>query len=485
MRIRKWKHHARNIARWHARVAVFLFISYLSLGLAYDPEFLLFDIRDRFRALADDITVMATVLGPPQAPVLSGVAVCDTDTGTLSVDLDWGDDVSSETYDIDRDSAPLITGVTVSEYQDTAVTVATSYDYQVTANGPMSPFTAVSNVITVTTPSVCDIILPPPTVDVTAFAGFAVGSYTGTPSTTDRTPEFSGTSNIANAVVDLVVNSEIVISAQVIANVNGYWSWQPATDLALGEHTLGVTATDPLDGSRTVSDSFTFLITETPPVPISSSSDDSDDDDDGGSSKKKKKATVTAPVIPLPIRPTSTTTVPIDFSLILDKSVIYQGDDVIAAIILSRLERRYADTSATLRLVVTDSSGMVIATRSRDIVLSEGLRLKERISLESFLSEGDYRLTASIILPGYDISREAVFGILSKPIIQIGPMLTVTYPELLSVFGTVALWLLLLFLFWVILFGREYWLFIHSSYRITERSLAKRGFFGTGKEVSR
>jgi hypothetical protein len=135
----------RRMAKLHTLVFTISLGVYFVLAF-FDPGLLSYDLRQKFHALADEtIAVTATVLGPPVQPVVTATASCDETSGTLSVELDWADDANTYTYDINRDGTPLVSGLSSSAYSDTNVVVSTTYEYEVTANGPMGPGSATSD----------------------------------------------------------------------------------------------------------------------------------------------------------------------------------------------------------------------------------------------------------------------------------------------------------------------------------------------------
>lgn len=466
----------KKIARVHAIATGALFAAYLGLSVIYSPEFLLSDIRDKFRALADDtITIVATVLGPPVEPVVTGTAVCDN--GTLSVGLDWADDSGTETFDIDRDSLPLVTGLSASAYSDSVVAVATTYSYVVTAHGPMGPGIAVSNPVSVTTPAECIVSLPDPAVAVTAFQSRNIGSFDGIPSTGDRKPLFSGTTNIPGAHIDILINSSTVIAARVSANANGYWSFRSPIDLTSGNQTLFVTATDPSDASRTASASFLFRITK---------KDDAGDGDrqDTAPPSSAAERPVTGTVEPDP-GPESEVPVgvPLSFALSVARDALYQGQDILTTIELGDLTDEYDGTDAVVRYTVFDERGEKKSSLLVDVVLRSGKKIVQNIPLAGYYPDGRYRVRAEILLDDFNVSRERPFTVLPLPLVDLGGGVMITYPELLSSIGTLVFWFLLLLLLWVFIFFREYWLSLHALRHITERHLERAGFFGMGRGV--
>lgn len=152
----------KRVARIHFWLLFFSFVTYTLAGFALGPGFFKADFLDRLQALADDVIVVtATVLGPPAEPIVTATPVCVS--GAPRIVLDWADDEATDTWDIERDTLPLVTGLTSSTYTDTAVTANTTYEYVVTANGPMAPGTAISDPVSATALD-CPTLLPDPTV---------------------------------------------------------------------------------------------------------------------------------------------------------------------------------------------------------------------------------------------------------------------------------------------------------------------------------
>jgi hypothetical protein len=461
------KKRLKKIAKFHAAFSVGLFILYIALSLIYSPEFFLSDVRHKFRALADDtITIVATVLGPPVKPVVSGEALCEN--GTLSVALDWPDDKNSESFDIDRNSLPLVTGLISTQYSDEAVASSTAYNYIIIARGQMGPGSAASDPITITTPADCGNPLPVPNVYVTAFAGKSVASYNGIPATTERRPIFSGTTNIPNANMYLLIPGDTVISANISANINGYWSWRPPISIPYGTHNLFISVSDPLNPARTDSTTFAFRIRE----------------------EKEKEKSEAAPIAQPNILPPATSEhpipgeaakIPLDFSLTIDPESVFQGKKIATAILIGRLDSQYEGAEAIVRYSIFDEKGERKENILADALLHSGGKINRDIAIPTYFKSGRYRIQAEIILDRYNVSREKNFSVMPLPILKLGGGIISTYPEILSRLGTASLWLLICLIIWLILFSREYWLYLHALRHITERNLARMGLFGMGK----
>jgi hypothetical protein len=452
----------RKIAKAHALFSVSLFILYLLLSMVYSPEFLLSDIRSKFRALADDtITITATVLGPPVKPVVTGEAIC-TVGGDLSVSLDWADDENSQTFSIDRDSLPLITGLIDSQYSDTNVSVGSSYSYVVTALGEMNPGSAVSDPVVVDTPAECEEQLPTPEVMVTDFDGNGlVNGSQGVPETTTRRPTFAGTTNMPNADIILSIPGSSIVSAETTANINGYWSWQPPVNLDTDRQTLFVTATDPLDVSRIATTSFDFLIKEK-----------------NEENEKKKSHPGTTQITITPVSPVE---IPLDYQLTFRDDSVLPGRELATIITINKLSPAYEGVTANIRYVILDNDGSEKGSFSQSANLHLGAKIGKNIPIAKYFPDGRYKLRAEIIFDKYDISREQSFNVLPLPVLKFGGGTIATYPTLLSQMGTISIWLLIALLIWLILFSREYRLYLRALRHITEQNLIRLGLISMKK----
>lgn len=453
---------------------------YIGLSVIYSPDFFLSDIRDKFRALADDtITITARVLAPPVKPVVTATSFCNSGTGTLSVNLDWADDENSVSFDISRDGLPLVTGLTASAYSDSAVVIGTSYSYEVTALGPMGPGSALSDPVIVSTPAECAITFTPE-LSIVSFGGRSVSGYSGTPAVSDRKPEFSGTTNIPNADIGILINGSTVVSAMIRANVNGYWTWKPPIDLPRGTHTIFVTATDPIDASVTVSASLTFRIMKK----------NSDDGQDG-------RKDVSAPITPIgtesepprmfpesPGEAKPSAEDPFLVTFMLGSSEVYQGRHLPLSLAFSGVMERLRGASAIVRYTVIGRDGHERFSFFEDIVIDDGRILSSEAAIPPYFKGGEYRIVAEILVDRFDVSRERVFAVVPLPILSPGGGFVIMYAEFLSRIGAIAFLLLFLLLLWVFVFSREYMLYLRAFRHITERNLARAGFFGNGKGLS-
>lgn len=440
------------VARLHFWVMFFSFFLYLGLGFALGHEFLYQDIRKKFFVFADDtIVVTAVVPGPPAVPVVTATPACAALVPRVT--LDWAEDTGTVTWDIDRDGLPLSTGLTVSGYTDMAVAANTSYTYQVTAYGPMSPGVAISVLVSVTTLDCASIA--PVTVTIETLGGKNVTpGNRGNTDLSKRRPKVTGTTNTPNAIIDIVVTNP-TLRARIVANANGYFEWIPPIGLDTGNHLLTVTATDPSDASRSGTDSIVFWTKN-----VSGTTDGKE----GKVSASGQQSDV------------------FDFSVMVTNpdKMLFQNE-LLTADIVAR-EDAFPPAS-TGQVVVNDSNRQdVLRLGAIDPNGKAETRVEARIPL--YLEPGEYRLRADMLIGGETISREDAFVLKGLPLFSLGNR-EISYGEAASYIGTFFFLLLFLFLFFLLFFVREYWLYLHSLRAITERHLAWFGFLGPRKEVTR
>ena len=249
---RSWLRKSTSIAAGLAAAACAL---YLIAGFLLDPGFLARDANDKAGKVLGATTLSVRLIGPPEKPVIVAAGACSH--GSPVVNLAWNAATDADYYNIDRDSSPLANNVLPADYQDSAVQTQTSYTYQVTAVGQAG--STVSDPVSVQTPADC-VVIPPPVVTITALENKPLDTY-GNPVTIPQgNPSFSGTSNIPNALIHADIYSQPLVSIDAVANENGFWTFQVPVALQPGLHTLVVTASDPQDATRTVTDSLSFTV---------------------------------------------------------------------------------------------------------------------------------------------------------------------------------------------------------------------------------
>lgn len=444
----------RFLARAHFWILGLSLFGYLALAFTFGPGFLAFDASQKIRALADElIVVTAIVLGPPATPVVTATPGC---VGLAPrITLDWADDAATTSWDIDRDSAPLVTGLTASTYVDTAVSGTNSYSYVVTAYGPMSPGVATSLAVSATAID-CSTLLPPASLTLTRLGGKDITPPRTLPiKIDDSRPRLRGNTNMGNAIVDISLTRPTIF-ARVFANANGYFTWKPPRALHAGRHVLTVTVTDPADSSRTTSETLEFTTRE------------ADEEED-------EEATVTTPE--------SSQT--FDFTVTLDNpgASLKQGERLEFSL---RPVRGLFPSDTVFEASLVNERGETVYTAPEQNVRPEG-RPGLRWSLETpvYLPEGDYSLQVEALMGSVSMTRSASFTLLAKPLIQLRGGEIITYAEAASYIGWIFFLALLLFATFFLFLLREYWLYLHGVRHVTERELRRLGMIPWRKEVGK
>lgn len=455
----------RRIVKIHASlVAIFLGVYFLFAFL--DPGLLSYDLRQKFHALADEtITVTATVLGPPVQPVVTAAAECNNTTGVLSVALDWADDPNTYTYDIDRDSSPLVSGLSSSAYRDTNVVVSTTYEYQVTANGPMGPGSATSDPVSVTTPDECEVTAAAPAVTIVSFAGKNVDAYDDTPRVSTRRPLFTGTTSMPNAVMTVVLGGDFI--AEFSANSNGYWEWRPPYNISSGRHTFTITAVDPEDDARRATATLRFDILK-------------DDDDSEESTKSKGSAAQTGGETGAGVGTGegSETASPLLFSLALagNEASVLQGRELELIITIKSLLERYTHITIPVRYSLTDKDYNIIFSELRQSYVTENAEIRESFTIPDYISPGQYFFQVEMLLDNLSISRMIPVSVIEMPLIELPSGKALTYADIIHNLGWLVMGASVAFLIWLSLLIREFALSLKGGKTITEYDLRKHGF---------
>lgn len=462
--IRLW---VRRLFRLHV-LALFVFLGVYFVLAFFDPGLLSYDMRQKFHALADEaVAITATVLGPPVQPVVTATAVCDEDTGTLSVALNWADDANSYTYDVSRDSAPLVSGLSSSAYNDTVVVVGTTYQYEVTANGPMGPGSATSDPVSVTTPSACEVTAAAPTVTIVSFAGKNIDTYEGTPRVSGRRPLFSGTTSMASATLLVTIGSSF--SAQFSANSNGYWEWRPPQNLSSGSHTFTVVATDPDDSTRQATASLRFDTLK-------------ESNNDAVSTSKKTSSTgvtVSASAGTGTEQGVAEKTLPpfhFAFSLDGNEQSVLQGRELKIFLTLRGLLEKYTHITVPIRYSLTDTGYEVLFSETRDAYLTEGATIRESFVIPPHVAPGEYLFRAEILLDDRNVSQTFPVSVRELPLIQLSSGETISYADIVRNLGWLSFFFLLALLLWMLLFIREFALYLQGDREVTEYDLKKAGY---------
>lgn len=453
---RQW---LRKLLRIHS------FVFALSLGVYFlcaffDPGLLSYDLRQKFRALAvDTVAITATVLGSPVQPVVTANALCNATNGTLSVAIDWADDVNTYTYDIHRDSLPLVTGLVSSLYTDTTIAVGTIYQYEVIAHGPMGPGIATSLPVTVTTPSVCAITSAAPSVTIVSFGGRNIDSYDGTPRIGNKRPLFSGTTSMPGATLLVAVGSDFF--AQFTANANGYWEWRPPQGLSLGSHIFTITATDPNNGTRQATATLRFDILRR------------DDTSSHAVSSAKGVSTTLSGAGTL-----SGISSPMNFSFVVENTdaLVTQGEVLRLTSAVRQLRPKYTHITVPIRYSILDENQGLLFSETHDTYIEEGVVIHQAITIPLYILPGKYFVQGEILLDGINLSRTASFTVQELPLLQLSSGAVITYADMIRNLGWISFLALIFFLLWLFLLIREYGLYLQGDHEVAAYELKKAGY---------
>jgi len=447
----------RKIAKFHVLFTGLVLMLYLAVGFWLGPGALKQDIEGKVAGATTFLSVH--IMGPPGKPVVTATPGCDS--SSPYVQLGWEATDDTDNYDINRDSAPLITGITATSYKDTNVSANTTYSYGVIANGPLG--NTASDAVNATTGD-CYVPPPEPTNEIITIENIDLTTYKKIPKIKKRTPTFTGTTNIAYALIRTELYTGPLIIASTTANENGYWSWKVPEKLDYGLHTLYVTAIDPNDNSRykTIQQDFRVVKKEeeeeeeeAAPAPVS-------------------------PVVPSPAGPKPGPSEKIaPFSLKLEvenkNKVVYMGSNLVTNLSIVKL-RDFEEGNDLVKYKIIDSRGNAVLEADEILRLKEGAVYRKDIKLPDYLRAGKYIVRAETEKEGYLISAEDSFEGKEKPIFHLGGGVIITYPQLVSSLGYLFMFLLLLLIIFLLLTAREYWLTTKARFFVDEEELEREGY---------
>lgn len=480
----------------HSWVTGVVVSAYALLGFLWGPTFFFSDFRETWKSFADDVIVSAIVPPPPSSPVVSVEAICPVDT--LFVSLEWDDDPGATSFDVYRDSVLLVSGLVDSEYIDAGVSANTDYSYVVVAFGPMDPGVASSAAVSTTTPSGCLELLTP-TLDIVTVAGTNVMGA-GSVSVSDTTPVITGTSNMPMASVEISIEGTTSTFALLATNSNGYWEWTPTANIVPGNYVLTVTVTHPLFPLQTASD--TLMLTILSPEEDGGSGSG----DDGGDGKKKKKrrlvpvsfvpGSISPPEVAVPESPAPPRLIEgmphppfarLSIDVVNIRNTVFQSRTLDVSLSILDLQSSFEGKSGEIVFMILDPDHQKVRSVSRAVILRKGAEFREPILIPRDWDAGDYLVSARLLMGETSVVAEAPFRILELPLFDLGGGMFITWNDATRFFGWTSLWSLLFLLLLLLLFAREYWLFLSAREHITERDLSGHGFFRSekGKEVRR
>lgn len=451
----KRKSRLRFWLKAHGGATAFFLVSYLVLGLMISPDFLKEDLKNKYGKVLGAVNVSVLVIGMPVKPVVSATSGCD---GSYPyVNLDWADDLGVDTFDVRRDGAILVAGLTSSQYRDNSVSTATTYSYSVAAHGPAGENQSdVKNIET----EQCGAPPPPPPATNITITGIDnindLANFFCVPETKSR-PTFSGTTNVARGRISTEIAMRMkgakrrVLSA-FWANGNGYWQWRSTGKLKKGYSTIQLTVADPNDNSRTATTSLSFKV---------------------GNKKMSQKAVRRCRVKTFKKQafsfPTREIFSGLDMQIQKSSKIAHPGEALKFS--LSGEESDYLKPASLRELKVIDEKGGTIYAQSLNQPESERGEWK----IDEKTPPGNYTLMARFATSDLDVSALDDFQVKEKPLLVLGSGLEVTSRQLISNLGWAAFFSLGLLGMFLFLLFFEYHLSKRALVQITGSFLKKKG----------
>ena len=446
----------------HAKITLAFVVFYLLVSFLADPRFLLRDFREKYSSIAATSQTFLTlhIAGPPGKPVVSSDWTCD-ETGS-HIDLAWNITSDTDDYDAYRDSSPLATGLLTNSYADYAIAENTSYAYQVIANGPLGN-TSSDAIVQAT--GTCTII-PDPTCAITTIGNINLLSHTGTIKIKERRPDFSGTTNIANAQINITLSGGPSISSTTLANGSGFWSWTTPSQLDYGYHTVTVTAVDPGDPTRSSTDSKLFRVIK----------------------PEEKETTTSEPSsTPTPTMTTPTPQEPSFFGIAVSvenpENTVYAGGELSVQVDILKKSLQLKDEEYKIIYTLLDSKNLSVLDIIDKMNPTESDIILKNIPISTLLRGGDYKVLVRIYRDQDVISGDASFKIKELPLLNIGST-AITFSDTMRNLSWLILLLLFILLLFLALLGIEHHLSEQAFFQITENYLKKKGFVTRRKGVA-
>ncbi|PIP27553.1 MAG: hypothetical protein COX30_01290 [Candidatus Moranbacteria bacterium CG23_combo_of_CG06-09_8_20_14_all_39_10] len=473
---KKSKSLFHRLAHFHIKMASFLLIFYLMLGMLIDPRFLAYDFRQKYFALASssNITVSLRVMGEPEKPIL--IAEAGWENGVNFIDLSWNETEDTETYDIYRNAFPLITGITENSYRDTNIEKNTFYDYKVLAKGPLG--TTFSDEIHIFSGDYE--IYKEPFCQINTIAN---KTFTGTPKITERLPIFSGTTNIANALIEIKISGEKNINATTLANSNGYWSFYVPEKLDYGTYHILISAIDPENSLVFAQTNRSFEIIK------------EEEEKKTVSTEKPLKETTVSPITSTPTEKNIPEKLTEEPKIILEKDSfqilvsienknkqLYADDYLIVNTKIIPSLSDFENKAILLRYTVLDEKNNSVLDFSENSLLTK--TIQKKIYISNLVPAGKYKIIVRANNDNRLIIGEDFFEVREYYLINIGS-LHISLTQIMQSISWIIFLLFLFILFFLLMLVLEKYLSSQARRQITEYFLAQRGFLGKRKEVQK
>lgn len=444
-------------------ITTLVFLAYLLVAFGNGENFFADDFKNKKEVAGSVVSAMIKIFGTPNQPVVTGAAHCDANSFSY-VRLDWAVEDDATAYDVYRDGQILALDLVDNFYVDLNVVNESSHNYYVVARGPAGQATSEEIVVLI---QACEPQLVP-FVKVNVFNGKNIQDTNQLIETKNRKPYFGGVTNIENALIEIEIRGESVFYATTRANQNGVWQWSADANFPLGTYVVYVKAINESDNNIFADCFLTFKIR---------AEEDEEDDNkkavetslspeqrDEGIYKEKEK--------------------PFDFDLSLENSVYikgvdmsdeaYRGESLRVRIAFSQMDIMSGFLEVNYSLL--DQNRNVVAKYSDRIKVRDDMIIDKEIILPYNFELGKYNLKISATVDNVTVSHEGYFNLVDRPIVKLGTGAYITYADIVSNLGWLAVVSTLFLGFFSLLAIWEHHLYKRGVFHITEGILKKKGF---------
>ncbi|MFA6183669.1 MAG: Ig-like domain-containing protein [Parcubacteria group bacterium] len=446
-------------------ITILFFLAYAVSIIFGGREVFLSDLINKKKVAGATVSAMVRIFGPPEKPLVSVLAHCNG-AGLSVISLNWSNAVDATSYDIYRNGEEIANGLVDNFYLDNNIAEESNYSYYVIARGPAGIATSdTSDVLS----QKC-VIPEIPFVSIGIFEGKNLSNISGTPTTNNRKPIFSGSTNFENSLVEIKVLGNQSVFSSTQSNQNGFWQWAPLSKLSWGNYIIYVQILDSGNGNVLATNELYFKIKE--------------DKSDGDEKSNSHKQTNNLGEIGFDIFDRTEPSKPFDFDISLENEVFikgvtmvgeaYRGENIKAIIDFDSVNANNIPIEVSYALM--DPDRKIVAQYLDKIILKEGLILEKSIALPFDLKLGKYKLKISTTVNNITVSNESSFILKDRPILKIGANTTISLNDLVSNLGWLAVASTSFLSFFSLLALWEYHLYKRATFHITENILKRKKF---------
>lgn len=493
------KQKLRRYTKLHLLFTAILFGVYFLSCFFYNPDFFAKDIQSKIHVFADPIVVTGVVLAPPVTPVIQAQAFC---IPQAVMQLDWADDVNSTSYDVYRNNVPLVSGISVTEYQDTFISPAASYQYKVVAHGPMGTGIATSATVSITSRHDCEGTTFTPSLSVISIGSQNISGDTTNNSVQDDTPRITGVTNIPGATISWSILGDTIITGIATVNANGFWEFTVPVELKDRNYILSITAYDQNNSNISANSLISFTLDAYHQSSQNTSghaqtgssaavNNQSNQANLGVISQSSSDGGVSAGADQLngglgTTNNTSQSTLsPLDFSVALgNQGQVYYGENMLVHIVVKNIQATPAD--ALFTLIIRNAQGEIIVQESFTEALSNGQNIDKELFIPTVSEPGEYTLDVIARIGNFEVTRTNSLSIAELPFLRFGQGHVITYAQFLRNLGWVTFGGVFATGVFSLLWLREYQLFgMLYKGKFIDNDLNNRGFVRKGKGVKK